>query len=869
MTQEEIYWGAGVTSIVFLEVYPLVSRKYSQEGRPQLSNVFVKHFLQRQTKNQIIGRGREERRGSIEVEWESTSGNVELSEGKETLPKSRSSTRRDLRAGYLSEVESKRRVNFDVENGQQHSVPVIFLPSNNPAELDPFPCVVKAYGSPIRDESNGFSKHVLISSSTLVRVLPPRIPSLVSLPMDRYILDAHQKLLGEVGDDFLEPSLQEEVLANHDPETIRALSLRMSMQCSRGIYIGTTADALKAHQQQSSRSRRMQEAIRARLGVPSQPFTGTKNRSSRSLPWEPSIIVHSPNHADGKTLLVQAIAKCVGCAYIHILRCGPLLAMYGIHADTAFESIMHGILVSAAVRGKPVCVILDHLDTMMPPQLSGRSGAGDSALPVFNAIASYLGKISTTMERSQAFPFPIKNTLYNAGTSNGMVLSVNLCLVGIVTCPDDGWRSRQNGMAASSTIGATILDSLQGGRFRLPSLSSETRWKAFSKAIEAANIRLDDLAHKRLPVLAASAAWAKGSAFRRLAGILMAHESARETETICKKDLERAFAIVQSNSTDFANVTFQSATTDEGADGEERFASVGGNLQAKKALEDALALEPKKRQLLARFGMSPPTGILLYGPPGNGKTLLAKAVARLLKAPAASDSILPTGGTFISLGSSDLVRAEIGTSEKLLVSTFDFADKNAPSVIFLDEFQALFTERSRGGSGKLATTLLQCMDDIKRWSSVDDVSSDDSSAPSSTSTPNIANRVVVLGATNTPWMIDSAFLRSGRFDRVVHVGLPSRSERASILKVHISRMKIQDKAITATVDCLCQSMAKQTDGFSGADLAALCRAAAIRALSDGREEIWVDDRHFAMALDTDVRASSDARLVQRLLRWKP
>ncbi len=491
------------------------------------------------------------------------------------------------------------------------------------------------------------------------------------------------------------------------------------------------------------------------------------------------------------------------------------------------------------------------------------------------SIASYFRNVAVSMQRSNEFPFPLKNALYNVGGSGGKVLSVHFCLVGIVTCPDDGWRSSQRGRNSTLATGngsSTILDALAGGRYRLPTLTALTRWTAFCKALERSGIVLDDKSRKRLSILAASAAWAKGSAFQRVANALVQKRDDRSNggETASIQDLEESFTFVQLRSAAFAHVSFQASQdpeSDAGNDDDDMFASVGGNSKAKRSLEDALAIDPEKRRMLATFGLSPPTGILLYGPPGCGKTLLAKAVARLLKAPSGgtADSALPLGGTFISLGSSDLVRAEIGTSEKMLVSAFDFADKNAPSVVFLDEFQALFVERSRGGSGKLASTLLQCLDDIKRWKSTD-------TAPTSIADENeasVSNRVVVLGATNTPWMVDSAFLRPERFDRVVHVGLPTQSERESILNVHACRMKIRGKGDHTSLRALCQTIAGRTSGFSGADIAALCRAAAIRALDDGREDCSIDDSHFLLALEADVRASSDSRLVERLLKWKP
>ena len=155
------------------------------------------------------------------------------------------------------------------------------------------------------------------------------------------------------------------------------------------------------------------------------------------------------------------------------------------------------------------------------------------------------------------------------------------------------------------------------------------------------------------------------------------------------------------------------------------------------------------------------------------------------------------------------------------------------------------------------------MDDIARWSEVEPTINDDEKHATSKN-----GRIVVLGATNAPWMIDKAFLRPGRFDRAVHVGLPSVKDSEEILRVHVSRMKLAPLIDGASsVDEMCKSMANLTLGYSGADLAALCRSAAVRCLSNGYGA--VTKQNFLDACMHDVKRSSDNKLVKRISAWQP
>ena len=246
----------------------------------------------------------------------------------------------------------------------------------------------------------------------------------------------------------------------------------------------------------------------------------------------------------------------------------------------------------------------------------------------------------------------------------------------------------------------------------------------------------------------------------------------------------------------------------------------------------------------------------------TGKTLLANAVAQELRRHGSSSSS-SIGGAFISLNSSDIVRAEVGESEKLVVQAFHTARTNAPAVIFIDEFQALFTERSSGSSSRLTTTLLQCMDDLQRLCHIHQ----SDSVVSNGEEKDMA-RVLVLAATNTPWMIDRAFLRPGRFDRSVLVNLPNHTERISILQLLIRKMKtsLHSDSIDYQHALLVQ-IAQKTDGFSGADLAALCRAAAIRCLLEQSE--YVKEHHFLDVFYDGLKASSSRSLVKKIEQWRP
>lgn len=243
------------------------------------------------------------------------------------------------------------------------------------------------------------------------------------------------------------------------------------------------------------------------------------------------------------------------------------------------------------------------------------------------------------------------------------------------------------------------------------------------------------------------------------------------------------------------------------------FDQVGGLDEIKAQVEKRIILPFQKPSLFAKFKKKAGGGILMYGPPGCGKTLLARATAGQCKA------------TFLNVAIEDVLDMWIGESERKLHALFERARATTPSVMFFDELEALAGKRQHtreGTSSKLVSQFLSEMDGFAQ---------------------NNAG-VLILAATNVPWAIDPAFRRPGRFDRVLFVPPPDRAARASILRILLAGRPVDDGI---EVDAL----AARTSGFSGADLEHLVDTAADRAIAAslaGNAEVPIDQRHLLGAL---------------------
>ncbi|MFG3714151.1 ATP-binding protein [Micromonospora sp. NPDC047730] len=224
-----------------------------------------------------------------------------------------------------------------------------------------------------------------------------------------------------------------------------------------------------------------------------------------------------------------------------------------------------------------------------------------------------------------------------------------------------------------------------------------------------------------------------------------------------------------------------------------RLADVGGMAAVKERLELAFLGPLRNPQLRKMYGKSLRGGLMLYGPPGCGKTFLARAVAGEM------------GAKFISLSIVDVLDMWMGNSERNLHELFQAARRNAPCVLFLDEVDALGHKRSQVGSSSMRTLGNQLLAELDGMEGSNE-------------------GVFVLAATNTPWDVDPALRRPGRLDRVVLVLPPDAEARASILEYHLRERPI------AGIDL--RKIVAATEDYSGADLAHLCETAAEYAMAD-------------------------------------
>ncbi len=235
------------------------------------------------------------------------------------------------------------------------------------------------------------------------------------------------------------------------------------------------------------------------------------------------------------------------------------------------------------------------------------------------------------------------------------------------------------------------------------------------------------------------------------------------------------------------------------------FEDIGGLEEQKRELYEAVILPLMKPKLFEELGIEPPKGVLLYGPPGCGKTLLAKAVAGMTKA------------TFIRVVGSEFVHKYVGEGARIVREVFKLARRKAPSIIFIDEIDAIAAKRldlGTSGEREVQRTLMQLLAEMDGFDPL--------------------GNVKVIAATNRIDILDPALLRPGRFDRLIYVPPPDEKGRYEIFKIHTRRMKLAEDVDLAY-------LARITEGATGADIRAIVMEAGYNALRAGRIVVTMDD----------------------------
>jgi len=244
----------------------------------------------------------------------------------------------------------------------------------------------------------------------------------------------------------------------------------------------------------------------------------------------------------------------------------------------------------------------------------------------------------------------------------------------------------------------------------------------------------------------------------------------------------------------------------------ETYADVGGLTEQIQEVKEAVELPMTHPELYEDIGIKPPKGVIFYGPPGTGKTLLAKAVAN------------ETSATFLRVVGSELIQKYLGDGPKLVRELFRVADESAPSIVFIDEIDAIGTKRyesTSGGEKEIQRTMLELLNALDGF--------------------DARGEVKVIMATNRIDSLDPALLRPGRIDRKIEFPLPDINTKRNIFKIHTGRM-------TLAADVNLEDFIQSKDDLSGADVKAICTEAGLLALRERRMKVTQKD--FVSAKET-------------------
>jgi AAA family ATPase len=470
----------------------------------------------------------------------------------------------------------------------------------------------------------------------------------------------------------------------------------------------------------------------------------------RTLRSLSGILLWGPS-GTGKTLLASSLHRRLGLNQISVSTSEVFSKFFG---ET--ESKLRAKFDEAKEK-QPCVILLDDIDVLCPTQKDG--GKSDQEKRIVSALVSMLDDLNATRER----------VIVLATTNRRSAIDSRLLRLGRLDLEVE--------------IG-------------VPSSSSRR---------DILQVLLSDLpsGHTLTPADVESVAKSThGFVGMDLKALLSEAENEAETGVVTLDDFKRAVKKISPSAMKEVLVDVPTVTWED----------IGGLEELKLSLRQAVEWPLKRPEVFKRFGITPPKGLLMYGPPGCSKTMIAKALAN------------QSGLNFLAIKGPELFSKWVGESEQAVRDLFRKAKQVAPAIIFFDEIDALGSERggSGGGSSKVGdrvlAQLLTEMDGIEQLKDV-----------------------TIVAATNRPDMIDAALMRPGRFDRLFYVSLPDAETRRKVFDVHTRK-----KPIAADVDFA--AMVENTEGYSGAEIEAVCNEAGMKAMEEDLDATEIKKRHFDLAL---------------------
>ncbi|KAG2450863.1 hypothetical protein HYH02_004696 [Chlamydomonas schloesseri] len=584
-------------------------------------------------------------------------------------------------------------------------------------------------------------------------------------------------------------------------------------------------------------------ALQALRELVAWPVRFAAQGSALGVRWPRGLLLHGPPGC-GKTLLVQAVAAEAG-AVLHVVTAARVTGAYTGESERRLREVFAAAQADADA-GRVALVFLDEVDALCPRRDGGRSHDSRVVAQLLTLLDGAATGRATGLQGQQqgqqAASTAQKGHLVVVGATNRPnALDPALRRPGrldrevLVALPDatqraDILRLHTRGLQLGPDVDLAAVAAACHG-YSGADLAAATR--------EAAMAALAEVAAAAYGLGGSSAITADGGAGdgaatatagfagSGLGGLLSMSMSGPPPALVVRAaHLATAMKKVRPSIVRGAEVDIPPVSWDD----------VGGLDEVKRRLRQAVEWPLVHAAAFERLGLSAPRGVLLHGPPGCSKTTLARAAATA------------SGATFLALSCAQLFCMYVGEGEAALRDCFKRARAAAPSIIFLDEIDAVAGRREEGGESsggaggpdagvRLLTTLLTEMDGIE-----------------------LAAGVLVLGATNRPGAVDPALLRPGRFTTLLYVPPPDQEGRVAALEVHSRKLPLAP-------DVDLEAVAAQTDNYTGAELAAVCREAALAAL---REDLQgaevVAARHFAAALAA-VRPALSAAELAKYASW--